>query len=260
MKSKGNSSRALHSAMGVMVFAFTLVASGLLAQSATEIYISAGDLYKQKQFSEAAVSYEKLLAQGYRSADVYYNLGNCYFKMDSIGKCILNYERALRLAPGDEDAAHNLRLAALRTVDKIEPVPQLAILTWWNHMLEFYTSATWASFSLLVLWLAWLVGAVGLLLGRKRISFSVAGFLTMLSFVFLFFALVQRQHENATNRAILMAASANVKSAPDDNAGNLFLLHEGTRLQILDRVGEWNKIRLEDGKVGWVPRRLTEVI
>lgn len=252
--------RILHAARWMMATALILATSGVIAQSAMEIYKSAGAFYKQKQFSEAAASYEKLLAQGYRSADVYYNLGNCYFKMDSMGKCILNYERALRLAPDDEDAAHNLRLANLRIIDKIEPVPQLAILTWWNHLLESHASKTWANFSLMVLWLALLFAGAGLFLGRKRFSFSIAGFMAMFSFVFLFFASVQRQHENATDRAILMAASANVKSAPDDHAGNLFLLHEGTRLQILDRVGEWNKIRLEDGKVGWIPRRFTDVI
>src|SRR5215217_4594832 len=124
------------------------------AQSAPALYQSAGQLYKQKQFAEAAEKYEKILKQGYKSPEVYYNLGNCYFKLDSIGKCILNFERAHQLAPDDEDITHNLQLASLHTTDKIEPVPQLGIIIWWNNFVSFYSSKMWAIFSLIALWLA----------------------------------------------------------------------------------------------------------
>src|SRR6266446_4572997 len=107
------------------------------SQSATELYNQANQSYKAKQFLQAADKYEKLIAQGYKSAEVCYNLGNCYYKIDSVGKCILNYERALKLSPKDEDIIHNLKLAKLKAIDNIQAVPQLAIVTWWNDFVSF---------------------------------------------------------------------------------------------------------------------------
>jgi tetratricopeptide (TPR) repeat protein len=106
------------------------------SQSSIELYNQAGLSYQSKEYRKAADDYEKLLAQGHETSEVYYNLGNCYFKMDSIARCILSFERALKLSPGDDDIVHNLELARLKTVDKIKPVPQLQIVTWWYNFIN----------------------------------------------------------------------------------------------------------------------------
>jgi len=230
------------------------------AQSASELYQQAGQLYKAKQFQQAADLYEKIISQGYKSTDVYYNLGNCYFKIDSVGKCILNYERAQKLSPDDEDVKHNLQLASLHTIDKIEPVPQLAIITWWNNFISFFSSKTWGIFSLAALWLALIIAAIGIFSGMRRFFFGSAALIFLVSIIFLSLAIFKQTREKRSDVAILTASSANVKSAPDENSSNLFLLHEGTKLQLLDHVGNWNKIQLADGKVGWIDQGSFEKI
>lgn len=230
------------------------------AQSPEEIYASAGEAYKNMQYRDAAASYEKLLAQGYRVSEVYYNLANCYFKTDSIARCILNYERALRLSPEDEDAAHNLRLAQQKTIDRIEPVPRPALVMKWNRFFESASAEGWGTFALIALWAAFVAAAVGLFFDARRILFSLAGILFFTSVFCLTLGTVQARRNASDASGIIMSASVNVKSAPDGSAGNIFLIHEGTRVQLMDRVSEWNKIRLADGKIGWIESTAVEKI
>ncbi|HYV91812.1 MAG TPA: tetratricopeptide repeat protein [Chitinophagales bacterium] len=224
------------------------------SQSATELYNQANQFYKAKQFSQAINDYEKLVEQGYKSAEVYYNLGNCYYKLDSVGKCILNYERALKLSPNDEDILHNLKLAQLKAVDNIQSVPQLAIVTWWNNFVTFNSSMGWGILALIFIWISILVFAVSFLFARRRIFNVIALLFLFVSFSSLALAFHQHQQEENSDAAIVMSYSSYIKSAPDAGASDLFMVHEGTRIQILDQVGEWNKIRLADGKVGWIEK------
>ena len=258
MKSRRNRKQLLVAIYTMLLLMFSI--SFVHAQSANEIYQSAGQHYKQKDFAQAAAEYEKLLRQGYKTSEIYYNLGNCYYKLDSVAKCILNLERAHALAPDDEDVKHNLQLASLKTIDKIEAVPQLSIITWWNNFVSHFSSKTWGLFSLITLWIAFLAAAIALFTSYRRAAFLPAFLLFVLSIFFLSLGVIQRGNESNSKTAILIASSTNVKSAPDENANNLFLLHEGARLQLLDRVGEWNKIRLTDGKVGWVEESTFEKI
>lgn len=230
------------------------------AQSAAELYNQAGQSYKSKQFRAAADDYEKLLSQGYHNAEIYYDLGNCYFKMDSVGKSILNYERGLRISPKDEDLAYNLKLAKLKSVDAIQPVPQLAIVTWWNDFISFNSSTGWGMYAVVTIWISILVFALSLFIGRRRILNVVAILFLLMSFSSVALAIHQHQQEEKSDAAVVMVPSAFVKSAPDAGASDLFMIHEGARIQLLDRVGDWNKIRLEDGKVGWIGKESFEKI
>lgn len=240
-----------------LAFSFVLVCSFWLAadaQSSVELYNRANKFYSSKQFQDAAADYEQLLSQGYRNAEIYYNLGNCYYKMDSIGKCILNYERALKLSPKDEDILHNLKLARLKPIDNIQPVPQLAIVTWWNDFVSFNSSKGWGIFAMIAVWLFILFFTMFFFLSRRRVFNIVALLFLFVSFTSLALAVHQRQQEGKSDEAIVMVSSSYIKSAPDASASDLFMIHEGTRLQILDQVGEWNKIRLADGKIGWMEK------
>jgi tetratricopeptide (TPR) repeat protein len=249
----------------VRVFALIVVLTasichGGFAQPATQLYNNANQLYKANQFQQAIDNYNKIIAQGYKSEEVYYDLGNCYYKLNNVGQSILFYERALKLSPKDEDAQHNLKLAKLKAVDKIQPVPQLAIFRWWAQFVSMETSTGWGIFSLASIWLAFLIFSMAIFVGGRRLANFIAFVVVLFSISFLLLAITQKNAEQRTDEAILMVPASFVKSAPDAGANDLFMIHEGVKLYILDEVGTWDKIKLEDGKVGWIEKTNFEKI
>ena len=156
------------------------------AQPADKLYTIGTDAYKAKNYQQAIDAYQKLVADGYRSASVYYNLGNAYYKTNQISLAILAYERALRLNPSDEDIRFNLKLANLKTVDRIVPVPQLYIVSKWRSLVSSQSSKTWAVFSVVCVWLALVAFAIYLFIGSIRRAGFWAG--TVLVIFFLFFS------------------------------------------------------------------------
>lgn len=237
-----------------------LCSAFLQAQSAPELYKTAGQHYKANEFEQAATAYEKILVQGYRTPEVYYNLGNCYYKLKNTGKAILNFERAHNLAPEDEDIIHNLKLAQLKTIDKLQPVPQLAIVTQWNNLLNSQSSKGWSMFAIGFIWLALVLFAVYYLVARKGIVLFFSLLVLALSVVSVALGFKQAHTEENPDTAILMVANVNVKSAPDANGNDIFTIHEGIKLELCDQVGSWTKIRLADGKVGWIEKNMFEKI
>lgn len=244
--------------MHPVVFIFIILYSlftihSVSAQPADKLYTIGTDAYKAKNYRQAIDAYQKLLADGYRSASVYYNLGNAYYKTNQISLAILAYERALRLNPSDEDIRFNLKLANLKTVDRIVPVPQLYIVSKWHTLVSSQSSKTWAVFSVVCVWLALIAFAIYLFIGSVRRAGFWAG--TVLVIFFLFFSYLsytQSQSEFGAGQAILTATNTYIKSAPDASSTDLFMIHEGAKLNIMDKVGTWSKVRLADGKVGWV--------
>lgn len=243
-----------------LVFVFSVMVSFSYAQPVSELYKNANQSYKANQFEKAIEDYEKIISQGYKNAEVYYNLGNCYYKTNAVSKSILNYERALKLSPDDEDIQHNIKLAYFKCSDKIQPVPQLAIITCWNNFVTSNNANGWGIYAMITLWISIVVFAISFFIGRRRIFNAVALLFLLISFTSLFLAIKQKSKEQNADAAILTAVSSYVKSAPDSNASDLFMIHEGSKLKILDQVGSWNKIRLEDGKVGWIEKGSFEKI
>ncbi|MDB5283318.1 MAG: hypothetical protein JWO06_2393, partial [Bacteroidota bacterium] len=230
------------------------------AQTPQQLFTTANQLYKTNQFEQAAASYEKILQQGYKNCEVYYNLGNCYYKLNNIGKSVLNYERALRLSPRDEDIQNNLKIANMNVIDKILPVPQLGIITWWNNFVCSNSSHGWGVYALVLVWITLVFFAVYLFTNFRKTSLTLGSVLLLLSFAFVTLGFRQSEKEQNSDAAILMISNSFVKSAPDANGNDLFMLHEGVKFQLLDRVGEWSKIRLADGKVGWLDKNTYEKI
>ena len=256
-KIKNQSSKIAFAFLWSLIFG---LCSSLYAQSATQLYSSANALYKSNQFEQAAAEYEKIIVQGYRTPEVYYNLGNCYFKASNTGKSILNFERAHKLAPDDEDITHNLKLAQLKTVDRLIPVPQLAVVVQWNNFLSSQSSKGWGIFAVAFLWASLLVFAVYYFVFKNKLVFAVCSLLFVFSLVSVSLAFKQSYAEQNSCEAILLAENASVKSAPDDNGIDIFTIHDGIKFQLLDQVGNWSKIRLADGKVGWIEKNYFEKI
>lgn len=255
MKASGNIFIS-HSAFTKSVCAFwclLISVQFLCAETPQQLYSIGVEAYKAKNYQQAIDAYQKLITQGYQNAAVYYNLGNAYYKTDQISLAILNFERAQRLAPADEDIRYNLKLANLKTVDRITPVPQLAIITKWENFVGSQSSKTWAVYSIVFIWLALVGFALYLFIsGIRRLAFFSGVSLVMVALFFAYLSYLQNLAEYGARQAILTATNTYIKSAPDASGTDLYMIHEGTKLNILDKVGQWTKIRLADGKIGWV--------
>jgi hypothetical protein len=241
--------------------AFTCFTFGFMsAQSPKELYKTANDYYKKNHFDSAAVLYSQLIKSDYESAEVHFNFANALFKTNELGRSILHYEKALKFAPEDEDILHNLQLANRKTTDRIISVPDLKIIDWWKQFRKMFTSSGWGYLSVGLVWFSFAFFALYLFTEFRKTGFVIGLFLLFLSAFCFALKIRQQKCETGPNTAILLSSSVYVKSAPDEASTNLFTIHEGLKLQIKDRVGEWCKVRLADGKVGWVRKSEVGVI
>ena len=219
--------------------------------------------YIKNDFASAIQIYESLLQQG-EAPEIYYNLGNCYYKTDDIARAILNYERALLLSPGNADIRANLEIARSKAIDKVTPVPEIFFITWIKSLVNSQSSDAWArtgiaSFLLLLVSLA--IFFFTQHIKWKKIGFSAAILFLIVTVLSNLFASQQKSYLTNRNDAIILSPSVTVRSTPSESGTSLFVLHEGRKVEIKDNsMREWKEIRLEDGKVGWVPSSSIEVI
>jgi len=248
---------------GLWTIFFSFAYHVVSAQSPQEIFNSANALYQKNEFEQAAAQYEKIAAVGYESADLYYNLANCYYKLNQTGPAILNYERAKKLNPDNEDIIFNLKLANLRVADRIEPVPQMMLSKWFKAILTTLTADAWSKWAVALLWLAFAALAGFMFMNMPKLkfaSFLVGLFALLISVAFLFVAFYQNNHEQNHRFGIVMVTNTYVKSAPADRGTDLFILREGVKAEILEEANDWRKIKLADGKIGWIQKAHLEVI
>lgn len=232
-------------------------------QTANHLFEGANKLYQNKEYEQASVLYDSILKMNVESAELYYNLGNCYYKLNRNASAILNYERALKLSPDDEDILFNLRLANLRIADKIDPIDELFFINWWKQLTGTLSSASWSTVCIILIWLVFLSFTVFIITryhSIKKISFFIGLLLCVSSFFTLLFAWQQYQSETKNKYAIVFADNAYIKSAPDESSTDLFILHEGIKVEILDQIGEWIKIKIADGNVGWIEKTSVQSI
>lgn len=211
--------------------------------------------YNEENYEQALTFYNSIVESGMESADLYYNLGNTYYKMKDYPKSILYYEKALKLDPSNEDIRTNLEIANLAIVDKINPIPQSFIERWWNSLGSAFSANGWAwisivSFALLLLCL--FLFLMSRRMGLRKTGFFV-GMLTIICLgLSLFFALTRQKDMRIQDEAIIMTPTALVKSSPSENSVDLFVLHEGSKVRVMDGANGWNKIKIADGSVGWL--------
>lgn len=219
--------------------------------------------YMRNDYASAIQIYENLLKNG-EAAEVYYNLGNSYYKADDIAKAILNYERALLLQPGNADIRANLEIARSKTIDKVIPVPEIFFVAWTKSLINSLSVDAWAKLG--VVFFILLLVSLYLFFFSKQIAGKKTGFIGGIVFLVLVvlsnvFAAQQKNELTDRNAAIVLSPSVTVRSTPSESGTSLFILHEGRKVEIKDNtMREWKEIRLEDGKVGWVPASAVEVI
>jgi tetratricopeptide (TPR) repeat protein len=219
--------------------------------------------YKKANYQQAITDYKTLLTQG-KSAALYYNLGNSYYRSDSLAQAILAYERAALLSPGDKDINFNLQFARSKTIDKVTPEGEVIFVTWYRSLVNLTSADRWAVIGIVSVALALVLMLVYLF--TSRIGLRKVGFFGALAFLLLFgastlFAHTQKEAMTHRTGAIVIAPSAGVKKSPVKGAADDFVLHEGTRVEVTDgSIGSWRAIRLADGREGWLDASQIEMI
>ena len=219
--------------------------------------------YMRNDYASAIQIYESLLKKG-EAAEVYYNLGNSYYKADDIAKAILNYERALLLQPGNADIRANLEIARSKTIDKVVSVPDIFFVAWVKSLTNCLSVDAWAKLGIVFFIL--LLISFSLFFFSQQIIWKKSGFIAGILFLVFtvlsnIFASEQKSELLDRNDAIVLSPSVTVRSTPSESGTGLFVLHEGHKIEIKDNsMREWKEIRLEDGKVGWIPASAIEVI
>lgn len=241
---------------------FILLSSCFLINAQTKE--QADKAYADNDYALAAKTYEELLQKKGESADVYNNLGNCYYKMNELGKSILNYEKALLLNPGDSDTKANLEFVKSKTVDKITPVNEMFFVTWTKDLINTQSEKSWANIAIATFILSLLM--IALYIFGNKIIFKKIGFISAIVMFLIcvisnIFAYEKKTDLISHEKAIIMIPTVTVKSTPNESGTDLFVLHEGTKVTIKDNtMKNWKEIKLEDGKVGWVQTKDLEII
>jgi len=242
---------------------FIIGTSFSFAQNEAEIFQQGNEYFRQKQYNEAIESYRKLVNSGYEGTALFYNLGNAYYREGKIGYAILFYEKALKFSPGDEDIKHNLVLANLKTIDKLESLPQFFLFEWWEGLLALFTASGW----IIVTYIFYIIVifSIGFYFYKRNpfqqkvvLIAGLAGFiLLILSSTFL---IIKLNKELNVKNGVVIENTVNVKLSPDKGSNDAFIIHEGLKVRLEDEVDNWIKIRLEDGKVGWIQENDAKVI
>lgn len=257
MKKKSNKAKASG-------FSFVLMILMLIPLSANAITKqNADDEYVKGNYQQAIKDYQEILKTGV-SSEIYYNLGNAYYRTDNITQALLAYERALQLSPGDNDIRFNLQYARSKTIDKITPETEMFFVTWYNSLVNFTSVDRWANTAIVSIVMALLLILVFLfapqMWARKSGFYGSAVFLLLFAFANLF--AFQQKHELETKQgAIVIAPTVNVKKTPAVSGTDVFVIHEGTRVDITDRgMKQWRGIKLADGREGWLKTSQIEEI
>ena len=211
--------------------------------------------YQDKKYDQAVDDYQKVIDMGFTGRSLYYNLGNSYYRVGKLGLAILFYEKALRISPGDDDVIHNLAIANAKTVDKIDALPRFFIFQWWESALALFSLRGWTNI-LYALYILLLLSIGAYFFARRTAVQRLSVYAGLVSaFLLIVVGVVWGVNVNRTmtvKDAVVTAPTATVKLSPDPSSNDAFVVHEGLKVRELDKVDTWIRIRLQDGKQGWI--------
>ena len=241
-----------------IILTFIIILSKISYASEAENLVKMGnEFYQEKQYNKAIDVYLQVIHLGYEGTLLYYNLGNAYYRSGKLGLSILYYEKALKLSPGDDDVIHNIAIANTKTLDKIDTLPKFFIFQWWEGFLALFSLTGWmhTTYSFYL----FLLGAICLYFFTKKPSFQRYSFFSGLILLLLLILaaiplIINLNRELNVKSGIIVEPSATVKLAPDQTSSDAFIVHEGLKVRELDQVENWIKIKLQDGKEGWIPQ------
>ncbi len=247
--------------IGIIFFVMIcFMATETKAQKPEDLLVKANTLYNESAYDSAAVVYESIINKGYSSATLFYNLGNTYYKIGNYPLAIYYYEKSLKLDPKNEDTKHNIEIAQAFISDKIESVPEFFIKTWWKNISNTFSINTWSIITLIVF---------GLLLislyfyftartrGLKKSMFFIGLILIITSICSFSITIKKSNYIKGQNEGIIITPTITVKSSPSSSSVDLFVLHEGSKVKILDHADNWDKIKIANGSIGWIPSSTT---
>jgi len=236
---------------------FLILASNLVAQSTNELFSKASVCYENMEYDSALVHYKSIENMPVFSSDLYYNMANCYYKKQQTALAVLYFEKALKLKPNDEDIQFNLKLVQLQLVDRLAVIPTPFYTKWMSQLKLLFSIDQWAKIGLLFFFLfsigiSWFLISTNYLLKKKLFSIFVLSLILSIGTL----AMAYYSYGTQKNTAILMSANAYVKSAPSLQSEDLFILHEGTKVEVVEVFNNWTKIKLSDGMIGWLENEL----
>ena len=241
-----------------MRFLFILalfIGSFSYAQTVDDLFSKANDFYKKGQYAKAVELYSNIEKQGLESDDLFFNLGNSYYKLNKVAPSIYYYEKALKINPIHEDASNNLAFAKRMTIDVIEDLPKTFLQRFSSSVVQKLTYDTWAilavtaSFLSAILFLLYYFSSSP---KRKIFYFNTTIFAVFVMAITVFFAFSNYKNTQQSRSAIIFAPKSDIKNSPSLDGEEVFELHEGTKVTILDELSNWKKIKLADGKIGWI--------
>ena len=239
----------------VFIAMLLLVAFQAVSQNPEQLAAKAAKSYNNLQFADAIAQYEKIISSGYESYSLYYNLGNAYFRNNELAHAVLNYEKALKIAPNNENILHNIGVVNSKLVDKVETIPELFYIRWWKQLLNLMDIETQSILNIVLFTFG--LSLIAVYIAANNLAIRKISFWTGIAFLLLFgvgsIAASQRNHYlTEHHEAIVFSQTVNIKSSPDENSKDIFVLHEGIKVTLLDVVADWQEIRIANGSVGWI--------
>lgn len=256
----------MHRSKNILLYFVSLIllsASFSFAQNEEKLFQQGNEYFRQKQYDKAIESYHQLVNSGYEGTALYYNLGNAYYRVGKIGYAILYFEKALKLSPGDEDIKHNLTLANLKTIDRLESLPQFFLFEWWESLLALFTTSGW-TVTVYIFYILFIFSIAFYFFIRNSLQQRVVLITGITSLILLLLSstllIIKLNKELNIKSGVVVENTVNVKLSPDTGSNDAFIIHEGIKVKLEDKVDNWIKIRLEDGKVGWIQNDDAKII
>lgn len=243
--------------MKQLVYILVLTISSIVFGQSNTLFEQGNSLYNDGKYQEAINSYEAILENGEHSPELYFNLANAHYKLNSIAPSIYYYEKALQLNPNDDEIKNNAAFANNMTIDAIDSVPEVGFTRIMKNMTNTFSFDVWAMFSIafvLAFVVFFLMYYFSYATNRKRVLFLSSGTSIILVVITLFFAFQKFNLDQKDNPAIVFAKESQIKTEPNLRSEEAFRLHEGTKVQVLESLKDWQKIKLSDGKIGWIPK------
>jgi len=248
----------------IIVVFLGLMQSSLFSQTKLDvIFENANKLYADEKYEECIKYYTQIIDNGFESVELYYNLGNANFKLRNYPRAILNYEKALLIDPYNDDVQHNLAKAKMYNIDKVEEIPEFIVKSWINKLIGVYSSNGWAIISMvsfLISIICLIIYFFSVSIKYKKTSFYSALLIFIISISAFLFSSNAKSDIKNNKCAIVMQPTITVKGAPRETGTELFIIHEGTKVIIVNKLDDWYEIKLLDGKQGWLLQSDIEII
>ena len=243
----------------IIYIAIPLLFLGWTAFAQRVDFEKANEWYDQGAYEKALSIYDSLYNEGYENTAIAYNAANAYYRLGNIGMATVYYERALKHSPEDEDVLFNLEILRELTVDDIKPLPKPLFVMWFRALSSSLSWLTWMVMSIVLIWLSWISHLYRRWRGKRGVQWPFV-LLSALSVLLLIIAFENYTYNQSRVEAVVLEDTVYIKNEPNASGSDLFLLHEGTVVEVRDQLGEWLKIWLADGKVGWVNASALEKI